>query len=54
MHKISEGYVDTHNTELVRCPKCESEDVIINTDRGYFWIERCNACKYVKKNKKSD
>lgn len=54
MHKISEGYVDEHNTEMVKCPKCGSEDVIANTNTGYFWIEKCNSCGYVKKNNKPD
>jgi len=53
MRKISEEYLEVHNTELVKCPACGSEDVIANTDKGYFWIEKCNKCNYTKKNNKS-
>jgi len=56
MHKISEGYLEEHETEPVICPKCGSEDVVAKTDDdGYFWVYQCNKCGYInKKNNKPD
>ena len=33
----------------VRCPKCKSEEIVIKTDNGYFWVCECRKCKYKDK-----
>ncbi len=48
MEKIFEGYVNKHETSLVKCPKCESINVVIKTNKGYFFIVKCNNCGYIK------
>lgn len=55
MHKISEEYLEEHETEPVKCPKCGSDDVVAKIDdEGYFWVYQCNKCGYIKKNNKPD
>ena len=53
MHKIAETYLDVHESEMVKCPKCESADVVAKIDdKGYFYVYQCNKCGYIKKNNK--
>jgi ssDNA-binding Zn-finger/Zn-ribbon topoisomerase 1 len=33
----------------VRCPKCKSEEIVIKTEKGYFWVCECRKCKYKRK-----
>jgi ssDNA-binding Zn-finger/Zn-ribbon topoisomerase 1 len=33
----------------VRCPKCKSEEIVIKTNNGYFWVCECRKCKYKRK-----
>ena len=51
MYKISEEYLEKHETEMVKCPRCGSTDVVAKIDdKGYFWIYQCNKCGYQKNN----
>jgi predicted RNA-binding Zn-ribbon protein involved in translation (DUF1610 family) len=53
MVKIAETYLEEHESEMVKCPKCGSVDVVAKIDeKGYFSIYQCNKCGYIKKNKK--
>ena len=53
MHKISDGYLEKHESEMVKCPRCGSVDVVAKiTEDGFFWIYQCNKCRYIKKNNK--
>tara|TARA_Y100000310_G_scaffold69026_1_gene64395 strand:+ start:17061 stop:17234 length:174 start_codon:yes stop_codon:yes gene_type:complete len=54
MYEISEEYLEEHETERVKCLKCNSTDVIAKTNEGYFWIEKCNKCGYTDKNHKNN
>ena len=49
MEKIVEGYVERHENTMVKCPKCDSVDVIAKTEDGYFFVIKCNNCDYQKK-----
>ena len=49
MEKICEGYADKHESSRVKCPKCESVDVLAKTENGYFFITKCNNCGYQEK-----
>ena len=51
MHKISDEYLEAHEVDLVKCPKCGSPDVTaIMDESGYFWTSQCNKCGYTKNN----
>jgi len=51
MDKISETYLEEHESEMVKCPRCGSVDVVAKIDnKGYFYISQCNKCGYTKKN----
>jgi len=32
----------------IACPKCKSEDVLVKTEEGYFWVYVCKKCNYKK------
>ena len=34
-------------TVYAKCPECESDDVIVGTDGGYFWVEECKKCGFL-------
>ena len=34
----------------IRCPKCKSEEIVIKTKNGYFWVCECNKCRHKRKN----
>ena len=35
----------------IKCPKCNSEEVVVEEDKhGYFSVLSCNKCRYKKKN----
>ncbi len=51
-----ENFAKSHERELfmkyeleIKCPKCRSEDILIDLENnGYFWVSQCNKCGYRK------
>ncbi len=50
MSGITEKFTGGDYSVSIKCPKCKSEEVIIEEDDdGYFHVLKCNKCGYVKK-----
>ena len=51
-----ESFAKTHERELfrkyeleIKCPKCRSEEILIDMEsNGFFCVSRCNKCGYKK------
>jgi len=37
-------------TIYAKCPQCKSDNVVVETEGGYFWVDECKSCGYVSKN----
>ena len=47
MMDITQKYLEQHPDIVIKCPKCESQDVVVGEDEdGYFWVYECNKCGY--------
>ena len=54
-----ENFAKVHERELfmkyeleIKCPKCRSEDILIDMENnGYFWVSQCNKCGYKDKSR---
>ena len=47
---VTAGFTGGDYSISIKCPKCKSEEVIIEEDdEGYFHVLKCNKCGYEKK-----
>ena len=54
MEGITEKFTGGDYSIPIKCPKCKSEEVIVEEDEeGYFYVLKCNKCGY-SKSKKED
>lgn len=50
MSGITERFTGGDYSIHIKCPKCKSEDVVVEEDeKGYFFVLKCNKCGYAKR-----